>query len=230
LNIEILGVNEFDQAASNSAMTAGRTLPWLQDTAQAAVWTNWNVLYRDFRILDSQNRLYAIYNLTQHDLAVAANRDTLKQLLLQAAQTVDSNRDGLPDDWQLQYFGSLSSGPQADPDGDGLDNFAEYAFGTNPADPRSLPTIRARLSGTGPQRSFTFTFRRRAGSALDYVIETSPDLKQWSTNDITLRLLQGPRNLFDGTGTSEVTYSLSSPSPTSLSGFLKVRASSPVRE
>jgi hypothetical protein len=205
-------------------MTAGRTLPWLQDTIQDGVWTRWNVVYRDFRILDSQNQLYAVYNLTDHDLSDPANRDALKQLLLQAAQSVDSNKDGLPDDWQLQYFGNLSAGPLADPDADGLDNFAEFAFGTNPNDPASALPLRASLSGAGDQQTLTITFRRRAGAILDYFIESSPDLKQWSASAANVLLLQPPRNLFDGTGTSEAAYSLTSPAIIQPAGFLRVRA------
>jgi hypothetical protein len=205
-------------------MTAGRTLAWLQDTSQATVWTNWNVVYRDFRILNSQNQLYAVFNLTDHDLSVATNRDTLKQLLLQAAQSVDSNRDGLPDDWQLQYFGSLSSGPQADPDGDGFNNFTEFAFGTNPTNSASALPLQATVLTSGSNQVLTLRFRRRAGSMLNYIVESSADLKQWMANPPNLGLVQGPRMLFDGTGTAEVAYSLTWPAGSQPMTFLRVRA------
>ena len=49
---------------------------------------------------------------------------------LPAAQ--DSDADGLPDWWEIHYFGNLSQGPTDDPDSDGLDNLAEYLAGSNP--------------------------------------------------------------------------------------------------
>ena len=43
--------------------------------------------------------------------------------------------DGLPDVWQVQYFGAppnAKAAPLADPDGDGYTNLQAYAFGMNP--------------------------------------------------------------------------------------------------
>lgn len=58
----------------------------------------------------------------------------------------DSNGDGLPDAWQIQYFGSITSpqaAPGADPDGDGLNNLQEYLAGTDPTDPHSALKVDA---------------------------------------------------------------------------------------
>jgi hypothetical protein len=46
----------------------------------------------------------------------------------------DSNSDGLPDAWELTYFGTLGVSPGADADGDGMSNLQEYLAGTNPID------------------------------------------------------------------------------------------------
>ena len=43
---------------------------------------------------------------------------------------VDSDNDGLPDDWETFYFGNLARGANDDADGDGQDNLAEYLAGT----------------------------------------------------------------------------------------------------
>lgn len=44
----------------------------------------------------------------------------------------DSNRSGMPDFWQLQYFGRIGVNPIGDDDYDGLTNAQEYALGTDP--------------------------------------------------------------------------------------------------
>jgi len=46
---------------------------------------------------------------------------------------VDSDSDGLPDSWELQYFGSATgASASGNADGDGLTNLQEYLLGTNP--------------------------------------------------------------------------------------------------
>ncbi len=44
----------------------------------------------------------------------------------------DSDGDGLPDEWELFYFGDLGQGPHDDSDSDGVDNLTEYLQGRNP--------------------------------------------------------------------------------------------------
>ena len=52
----------------------------------------------------------------------------------------DSDGDGLPDAWEIQYFGAINdprATPNADPDGDGFTNAQEYLSGTSPIDANS---------------------------------------------------------------------------------------------
>jgi hypothetical protein len=51
---------------------------------------------------------------------------------------IDSDGNGMPDDWQRQYFGHLGVNPLLDSDGDGVNNLNEYKAGTNPKDAHSL--------------------------------------------------------------------------------------------
>ncbi|MBP5640256.1 MAG: hypothetical protein J6X55_12300, partial [Victivallales bacterium] len=44
----------------------------------------------------------------------------------------DSDKDGLPDNWEIKYWGNLNQTALDDPDGDGLYNIYEYYAGTNP--------------------------------------------------------------------------------------------------
>ena len=58
--------------------------------------------------------------------------------------TGDANNDGLPDAWQIQYFGSINSpdaAPNATPAGDGIPNWLKYSLGIDPTVPGIvLPT------------------------------------------------------------------------------------------
>ena len=49
---------------------------------------------------------------------------------------LDSNTNGIPDWWELQYFGSLQPA-NGDYDGDGVSNYAEYIADTNPTNSTS---------------------------------------------------------------------------------------------
>jgi len=75
------------------------------------------------------------------------------------ANPFDVNGDGLPDAWQLQYFGSFNSpagAPTADPDGDRFNNLQEYQAGTNPRDAASfLKLDSAVVAGGGLDIRFT---------------------------------------------------------------------------
>jgi hypothetical protein len=59
---------------------------------------------------------------------------------------LDSNGNGIPDWWEMQYFGNLNQTATGDYDGDGVDNLDEYLEGTNPANPASY-NPRLHLSG-----------------------------------------------------------------------------------
>lgn len=57
---------------------------------------------------------------------------------LNLQRIVDTDGNGLPDWWELQYFGQLTgTDPNADPDHDGMSNLAEWIAGTNPTNAAS---------------------------------------------------------------------------------------------
>jgi hypothetical protein len=57
----------------------------------------------------------------------------------------DDDGDSLPDQWELARTGSLSTGAEDDPDADGMNQYAEFTAGTDPADARDA--LRASLNG-----------------------------------------------------------------------------------
>ena len=94
-----------------------------------SVKTNWAVKY-----------LNAAYNwqFVNNDGSKGVHNAPFAVGLLKASigdLTGDANTDGLPDAWQIQYFGSASSpnaAPNATPAGDGVPNWLKYALGLNP--------------------------------------------------------------------------------------------------
>ena len=82
----LLGLNVIGLEAYNDDFTADADLPWLQDTEDAAVWANWGAEWRDVWILDTQGRLYAMYNLNDNDLGDSEDYDEMMDLVLEAAE------------------------------------------------------------------------------------------------------------------------------------------------
>ncbi len=61
-----------------------------------------------------------------------SNMDELQLGLDPLNASLDSDNDGLPDDYEKAYFGSLAQDGADDYDGDGLNNGAEWAVGRHP--------------------------------------------------------------------------------------------------
>jgi len=78
--------------------------------------------------------------------------------LLPPAANADSDGDGIPDWWMIQYFGHLTgqagdlSLPQNDPNGTGMTTLQDYIAGMNPTDPTSVfQVLAAPLASSGGQ-------------------------------------------------------------------------------
>ncbi len=86
--------------------------------------------------------------------------------------------DGLPDDWQVQYFGlnNAKAAPMLDPDGDGWDNLFEYHACLNPAD--RFSTFSLHISDA-PGGGHQVTFSPRLPDCI-YSLQGSNDLRLWT--------------------------------------------------
>jgi hypothetical protein len=78
-------VNGVGYEEKNDEMCEGRDLAWLQDTAGAKVWNDWGVIYRDVIMLDADNKLVGVYNVTDQDLVLDENYAALFALMEEAA-------------------------------------------------------------------------------------------------------------------------------------------------
>lgn len=93
-----------------------------------------------------------------------------------AIRPEDSDVDGLPDDWELAWFFSLSPMTEEDSDHDGLSNRAEWIAGTDPRSANDTLAIRSVQQGADGVTTITFPH----APARRYVIEYSNDLASWS--------------------------------------------------
>lgn len=92
----------------------------------------------------------------------------------------DADADGLPDAWEIEHFGTLSSekgDPDGDYDGDGYANLQEYTAGTDPADSASGPFILLSVQNKHVTLSFE-ALKAGPGQSRYYALERSESLSQ----------------------------------------------------
>ena len=84
LEIDILSINKTGSIVPTT-WDLSFDLPVVQNNANIDIWTSWGGAWRDVVILDADNEIYAIFNLTQNNLNIPANYDALRQLFVDAA-------------------------------------------------------------------------------------------------------------------------------------------------
>lgn len=113
---------------------------------------------------------------------------------------------------------SALTGPLADPDGDGLNNFGEYAFGTDPGTPRGSIPSGIGFFTEGGQTYATVNFRRlTAAMDAQYSAEFSSDLQNWTVNPLPAGAPADPAN-----GMESVTFR--DPVPSGPKRYIRIRA------
>lgn len=96
----------------------------------------------------------ALYSLRADEGGAVSDVDTNNNTTSFAVNLwVDSDADGIPDAWMMEYFGHATgqagdlSQAADDADGDGMSNLAEYLAGTHPKDPASYLLITSVSAG-----------------------------------------------------------------------------------
>tara|TARA_B100000683_G_C12133940_1_gene408866 strand:+ start:77 stop:373 length:297 start_codon:yes stop_codon:yes gene_type:complete len=86
LPIKILSINQIGAENGIASFNESHALPMVNDNETDNIWVQWDSQWRDFYILNQQNELLEVYNLTQHNLNDPLNYEELKQKLILAAQ------------------------------------------------------------------------------------------------------------------------------------------------
>jgi len=125
------------------------------------------------------------------------------------------------DGWIGQFFPGVTDplviGDAADPDGDGVSNRSEYAFGLFPNSGTSVNPITVPLDKSAG--TFTYTRRDPTLTSLNYTLWTSTNLASW-TEDPGAKQSAGA---IDPNGVQAVVVTLSTP-PTAPAFFIQIRA------
>ena len=128
-------------------------------------------------------------------------------------------------DWAILNFtpselnDPLISGPEADPDNDGLNNLAEFYFNGEPRNPGPSPGTIGQRNGVV---SLSFTRRTSAAALTDMQLYSSTDLITWNADP----LAEVTTIVDNGDGSETVTLSSSAGPGTHERLFLRLQLSS----
>jgi hypothetical protein len=110
---------------------------------------------------------------------------------------LDTDADGLPDDWEQFYFGQLGLGATNSFARDGVSNYAKYIAGTNPTNSAANLQVLS-VQTQSPATEIRF----QSAPSRQYIIQTSADLQSWQS--ITNPTLIHSSAWLDKTGTHPV--------------------------
>jgi hypothetical protein len=139
-------------------------------------------------------------NPAQTMMTLAGNeRGRIEEVDLQVViAVVDSDGDGLPDDWEMAHFGSLAQTAAGDADGDGVSNHDEYRAGTNPTDPQS----RFAFISVAPHPAGGIEVKWSSVADKSYALQRSSNLLTGFSDLATGRAATPPTNIYhDATAT-----------------------------
>lgn len=147
-------------ATSNGTATAGvdyaattGTLSWADGDWTSKTFT---VAIADDASYEGDETVYLVLSNPTGGTALSQPRASM--LTIAENELRDSDADGMPDAWEIAYFGGTNNTPRGDPasdwDGDGLLNLQEYTAGTNPTNPADAIKVEEFRLTAQPPKSF----------------------------------------------------------------------------
>jgi hypothetical protein len=98
--------------------------------------------------------------------------------------------------WRTLFWAPTSatndtvSGPDADPDGDGLNNLLEYLYGLSPAQLNAIPQLTPAMEMINSEPHLAVAIRLSGGASdITVIPQLSNDLATWTSNPSVLQLL-----------------------------------------
>ena len=86
LNISLLSINKIAAESGVASFNTTHNLPMVQDETALGILSDWGAVWRDVYILNENNELVLVYNLTQYSLSDSNNYNTLMQHFIDTAQ------------------------------------------------------------------------------------------------------------------------------------------------
>jgi hypothetical protein len=146
-------------------------LPTIQNTNASLVG---DTLFLTIR---SNNAVVALGQVPSH---VLPERGFIRKLdITIGTASSDSDNDGLPDIWELTYFGSLTNNATSDPFNKGVKLLTDYIAGTNPTDTNDV--FKLFITQIAPDKFVSFYGRRAEGPGYEsrsrhYALEYSTNV------------------------------------------------------
>jgi predicted outer membrane repeat protein len=129
--------------------------------------SSWSLQEYDLSsVADGEETVYIRWGLGPTDLSwqyCGWNIDDVEILAIMD----DSDGDGLPDNWERQYFDGLDHGPNEDVEPDGMTNLEEYRARTDPTNPNS--------DGDGLEDGYEYTGGTNPAAYTHYVSTSGGD-------------------------------------------------------
>ncbi len=125
-----LGSGEFIQHSNNDPSALGGDYEDIDVDLAAS-------LKSDLSLAAGENAVFEL-TLSVQTGTTKTYIDNLAVFGVRTSTFVDNDGDGMDDQWELDFFGSVTNDGTGDADMDGLDDLSEYLAGTDPTDPESV--------------------------------------------------------------------------------------------